>query len=99
MSVGSVTAQAFANLNVTVDLGGTGSVINASSTINATGSGTSDADSSATGTSGGLVKVSSYTSIATITPTINVNVGDADVTAGNVINISAVHNLPPTPSS
>ena len=94
VSAGSATASATPAL--TVNFGQSSAGVRVSGNITIDGSQTTDADAKANGASGGLIKVSSFTSSATATPTVTRNINDTGaVVAGGTLTIHAQHNGPP----
>jgi len=89
VDVNTGSANATATSSVTVDFGSASSFIDVGGDITVQGILTGDADSKANGASGGAVSVRVFSSNATSTPTVNVNVGAADVTAGGTLSILA----------
>jgi hypothetical protein len=85
-------ATANVDPDLTVNFGAASTVINVGGSIAVTGNQATDADARADGAGGGAVSVSGFKATITVTPDVDVNVGDTNqVIAGSKITILAQH--------
>ncbi|MDQ0612685.1 hypothetical protein QF046_000326 [Microbacterium sp. W4I4] len=101
LEISSSNSTAKGTPHVKTTLGGAASVILTTGAITAKAESLNDADAATSSASGGLLRISTFSASATMTPTVSLVVtGGASITsASGTITIDATSNRPPPPSS